>query len=144
MCRQRSHHASRHARSQETKPILLENLLVATDYSEASDTALLYGRALASEFGATLHVVNVVPRVMTISGIEGYMTGAGGLSQTIEQAARQQLDASITADDRRALRADAVLLSSDRPAVAVVEYAREAAVDLIVIGTDTGPDSSIY
>ncbi len=40
--------------------IALKNILVATDFSEPSDAALLYGRALARNFNATLHVVHVV------------------------------------------------------------------------------------
>jgi nucleotide-binding universal stress UspA family protein len=40
--------------------IAFKNILVATDFSEPSDTALIYGRALAHHFRATLHVVHVV------------------------------------------------------------------------------------
>jgi len=114
---------------------VLKNLLVATDYSDVSEAALTYGRALARAFGATLHVVNVVATLFTLSGIEGYVADPAGLSQEIEQAARLQLDAAVTDDDRRTLHAKTVLLKSDTPAVAAVEYARDAGVDLIVIGT---------
>jgi hypothetical protein len=34
--------------------IALTHVLVATDFGEAADTALLYGRALATGFGASL------------------------------------------------------------------------------------------
>ncbi len=40
--------------------IALTQVLVATDFSETSDAALLYGRELARAFGATLHVIHVV------------------------------------------------------------------------------------
>ena len=40
--------------------IILKHILVATDFSEASDAACAYGRELASRFGATLHVLHVV------------------------------------------------------------------------------------
>ena len=38
--------------------IVLNNILVATDFSPASDAALTYGRALAKEFGARLHLLH--------------------------------------------------------------------------------------
>ena len=37
--------------------IKIKNILVATDFSEPSDSALEYGRALALNFGARLHVL---------------------------------------------------------------------------------------
>jgi len=40
--------------------IAINNILVATDFGEAADSALRYGRELAGRFGATLHVLNVV------------------------------------------------------------------------------------
>jgi nucleotide-binding universal stress UspA family protein len=45
--------------------IALKNVLVATDFSEPSRTALEYGRAFARTFGATLHVVHVVENGFT-------------------------------------------------------------------------------
>ncbi len=36
--------------------IAMKNILVATDFGEAADTALGYGRELATRFGSTLHV----------------------------------------------------------------------------------------
>lgn len=115
--------------------ILIKNLLVATDYSDASEAALTYSRALARAFGATLHVVNVFENILAVTGLEGYITNARGLSEDVEQSARRQLEAATTAEGRRGLRAKAVLLNSARPAIAVVTYARDAGIDLIVIGT---------
>jgi nucleotide-binding universal stress UspA family protein len=115
--------------------IVITNLLVATDYSDVSKTALSYGRALARAYGATLHIVNVVDNLFTITGLEGYIGDAAGLLEDVEHAARRQLDAVISDDDRRTLHARGVLLSSDRPAVAIARYAKDAKIELIVIGT---------
>jgi nucleotide-binding universal stress UspA family protein len=41
--------------------ITLKSILVATDFSEPADAALNYGRALARQFNATLHVLHVIP-----------------------------------------------------------------------------------
>ena len=40
--------------------IAIKNVLVATDFSPVSETALVYGRALARTFNGTLHVLHVV------------------------------------------------------------------------------------
>jgi hypothetical protein len=39
--------------------IKLTNVLVATDFSETSESALNYGRELARTFGARLHVLHI-------------------------------------------------------------------------------------
>ena len=43
--------------------IRLEHIVVATDFGDAADAALGYGRELSRKFGATLHVVNIVDDV---------------------------------------------------------------------------------
>ena len=51
----------------------LEQILVATDFSEPSEAALLYGRELAMRFGARLHVLHVAQDVyVAMSGAENY------------------------------------------------------------------------
>ena len=40
--------------------IALKAVLVPTDFSDTSDVALRYGKALAGAFGASLHVLHVV------------------------------------------------------------------------------------
>ena len=39
--------------------IIMKNVLVATDFEEASDAALVYGRALTRTFGASRHLLHV-------------------------------------------------------------------------------------
>ena len=38
----------------------LKHILVATDFGDASAAALMFGRAFARTFGASLHVLHVV------------------------------------------------------------------------------------
>ena len=53
--------------------IAIKNILVGTDFGEAADSALSYGRELAGRFGATLHVLNVVENFyVTTFGAETY------------------------------------------------------------------------
>jgi nucleotide-binding universal stress UspA family protein len=90
--------------------IRLENVLVATDFGEASDTALTYGRDLARTFGATLHVLHVIDdfAARAISA-ERYAVDFEHIQRDLEETARTQLDALVAEDDRRELGARAVL-----------------------------------
>lgn len=113
--------------------ISLKVVLVATDFSEPSHTALGYGRALARNFGATLVVLHVADVVT--SGL-----GAGGgrfseVQRAAEEAARAQVGALLTDEDRQTLRAKAVALTAIAPAETIVAYAKDAEVDVIVMGT---------
>jgi nucleotide-binding universal stress UspA family protein len=115
--------------------ITLKNVLVATDFGEASDAALMYGRGLARNFGARLHVLHVAPDALAFAGPEGYAFDGRQFQADIEVAARQRLEEVVGDDDRRELNAQAILRVSSTPALAIVSYAKEAGIDLIVVGT---------
>lgn len=115
--------------------ISLQRILVPTDFGEAAETALNYGRALARTFKSTLTVLHVVGNVMATYGIEGYGAGYSDIQRDIEAAARKQLDGVLSEEDMRELGAATVLRASNAPALAIVNYASEAKIDLIVIGT---------
>lgn len=115
--------------------IRLNNILVATDFSAASEAALNYGRDLARTFGSTLHVVHVTDDVMIRFSGEGTMTFLPNLQTEVENAARNRIDALVTDEDRSQLRAQPVIRTSLSPAETIVEYAKEHGVDLIVMGT---------
>ena len=114
----------------------LKNILVATDFSDASTAALTYARELAHAFNGTLHMLHVTGNVLAEAiGIEGYTTDWAALQQEVDEAARRQLEGLVTADDRQALAAKAVVVTSNSPAQAIVSYANDVHVDLIVVGT---------
>jgi nucleotide-binding universal stress UspA family protein len=116
--------------------IRLTRILVATDFSEPSDAALSYGRELARAFGAHLQIVNVVDNLATaIVAPEGYVGNLMEVQCEVEDAARKQLEALISDEDRRELGATPVLLVAGAPGFAIVNYCKEAEIDLIVMGT---------
>jgi nucleotide-binding universal stress UspA family protein len=116
--------------------ITLRHVLVPTDFSAASDTALGYGRALAARFDAQLHIVTVVENFFRIVGVEGYFTDAGGHNQRdAESVARALLDAAASGPGLRCGGTKAILLKASTPGLAVVDYARQHAIDLIIIGS---------
>src|SRR5215218_6181450 len=103
--------------------IALENILVATDFGEASTAALNYGRALARTFGATLHLVHVLDDVGTRAALMvGYGTDFAQLQTDIEDAARADLEKLVTDDDRDQLHAVVSVVSAAAPANAIIEY----------------------
>ena len=113
--------------------IELKNVLVATDFSDASNAALLYGRAIARSFAATLAVLHVADVVTTGIG------DAGGkfdqVQHDADENARAQADALLTTDDRVSLHARATAVTSIDPAQAIVSYATDVGADVIVMGT---------
>ncbi|MCU1385543.1 MAG: putative universal stress protein [Acidobacteria bacterium] len=116
--------------------ITLKHILVAIDFSEPSDAALTYARALARAFNATLHVVHVVGQVSSaVYGAEAYTVAVPGLQRDIEDGARAQLAECLADNDQHPLPTRRVLLTSDAPAAAIVDYAGRERIDLIVTGT---------
>jgi nucleotide-binding universal stress UspA family protein len=116
--------------------ITLKNILVATDFSEPSDAALTYGRALARNFGATLHVVHVVDNVPTfVYGAEAYAVSMPELQQELDDSARKQLADLLVDNDQQPMAVRPVVIASHAPAAAIVDYAGRERIDLIVAGT---------
>jgi nucleotide-binding universal stress UspA family protein len=115
--------------------IRIKNVLVATDFSEQSKSALEYGRELARTNGARLHVIHVVEDIVARYSTDISATVLVDALQSLEVAASSDLDALITDDDRRALRAHTAVFTSVAPAEMIVAYAKTQAIDVIVIGT---------
>jgi nucleotide-binding universal stress UspA family protein len=116
--------------------IALKKILVATDFSEPSEAALSYGRELARNFGASLTVLNVVDNIVTRAyGSDGIVLVDPELQREIEDSARRQVDALLFDEDRKTLGAIGVVLTSTSPSATIVTYARDEAIDLIVMGT---------
>ena len=116
--------------------IALKNILVATDFSEASDAALNYGRTLARTFGATLHVLHVTENVyLQAFGSEAYIASVPDLQRDVDEAARKQLDGLLMDSDGSGPAVRKVLQTANAPARTITEYATKEGVDLIVMGT---------
>jgi nucleotide-binding universal stress UspA family protein len=113
----------------------LKNVLVATDFGEPAASALAYGRDLARQYDATLHVLHVADNVVARYAGDVAPLFTGDMQREIEQASQTQLDALLTDEDRAQLRARSRVESSLSPAETIVGYARANAIDLIVVGT---------
>ncbi|HYN10923.1 MAG TPA: universal stress protein [Vicinamibacterales bacterium] len=116
--------------------IVLKNILVATDFGEAAAVALRYGRELARNFGSTLHVLHVVDDLAARAvGFPEYAPNLVGLQAEAVAAARKQLEALLSDEDRSMLRAKSIVLVSQWPARTILEYARDVRVDALLLGT---------
>ncbi len=115
--------------------ITLKKVLVATDFGEAADAALAYGQALARTFGATLHVIHVVDDLFTRVAGEGYVSVLPELQRDLETSAKARLDELLIDNDPKPLPVVKTIVVSNTPASAVVQYAADEAIDLVVTGT---------
>jgi nucleotide-binding universal stress UspA family protein len=119
--------------------ISLKNVLVASDFGDASEVALSYGRELARAFGAKLHVIHVVEDISgRLSGLpnapEAYID-FGRWQRDAVNAAEAKLNTLLSDEDRRTLGATAVAMVGRTAAPAILTYANEHRVDLIIAGT---------
>jgi len=114
--------------------VVLKNILVATDFGEASAVAMAYGRGMARSYDATLHVLHVVEDVMMRYTPE-VSFAIPDLQRDLEKAARRDLDATISADDRQTLKVITAVETSFNVPGGITEYARQHAIDLIIVGT---------
>src|SRR5580765_5901771 len=117
--------------------IMLNNILVATDFGAASEAALRYGRELAKRFDATLHVLTVAENVAIATlGAETFAAIAPELQHQIEATARQALNEAIIDSDHSGPVTRPIVVTSSSPATAIVDYARDHDINLIVMGTN--------
>jgi nucleotide-binding universal stress UspA family protein len=113
----------------------LKNVLVATDFSEPSDAAVMYGREFATRFGATLHILHVAPNVFAALGAENYAAVTPDLQQQVEDDAWRRLKALSVDSDNSGPTTWATVVTGNSPALAIVNFAKEHNIDLIVMGT---------
>ena len=117
--------------------ITIKNILVATDFSPVAETALMYGRAFARTFGGRLHVLHVVENaVERLAYADASMAPCVSpqFQADLERAAMKELETVVDADDRRELRATALLRVNNNTAQEINDYAKKASIDIIVIG----------
>jgi nucleotide-binding universal stress UspA family protein len=107
--------------------IRLTNILVATDFGPVSDAAVTYGRALARQFGARLHLLHAAENDFLRPSVNDWHVRKLVLARW--------LDEQLTEDDRTELGGRAIVETSDDPAATIIDYANAAAIDLIVMGT---------
>jgi nucleotide-binding universal stress UspA family protein len=111
----------------------IKRILVATDFTEASDRAIDYAVELARGFGASVLVVHAYE--MPIMGFpDGVLIATANVASQIENAAAQGLRAVADRLAAAGVHVD-TMLRQGAAAQAVNEVAEEVGADMIVLGT---------
>ena len=115
--------------------IALRHILVPTDFSECSTVALRYGLALAERFDAHLHLLHAVQSPFEQPwAAEVYAVSQADFETTARAESDTQL-ARLLAESGRAASQVTCATTLGAPFLAIITYAREAPIDLIVMGT---------
>jgi len=115
----------------------VKNILCPTDFSDPSYEALKVADELAAHFGATLHIINVVPLVPIVEapiGVESASFNVASYQQELEGQAQKSLKNLTEQKISRGVTAVTEVLIGNA-AGEVMRYAGEKAVDMIVIAT---------
>lgn len=111
--------------------LAFKTILVATDFSDASELALEYARVFADRFGAGLRVLHVVQTPMPL-GSEMYVPEVMTVAERAVQEAQQQLSVTLERIGGDNVIGQVLMGLASRK---IVEYAADHDVDLIVMGT---------
>lgn len=115
--------------------IKINNVLVATDFSDTSASALNYGREFGRTFGATLHVLHVAENAVMWAGPEATGIDFMQLQAELEAGARNALNRIVTKEDHELLRAVTAVRTGNSPAFEIAAYAKAEGIDIILMGT---------
>jgi nucleotide-binding universal stress UspA family protein len=108
----------------------LDRALVPTDGSDAATVAADHGIRIAETTGAAMHVIHVVD----LTSVSGEF-GSAEVLKALEDAGREAVDDIIGRAEDAGLRSVEASVLSGTPARAIMEYADERDIDLIVLGT---------
>ena len=112
----------------------IKNILVPTDFSSLSQSALEYARDLADNMNATIHILHVIDKSMP------FVPGKQNLSESeltaaFEADARKQLSAFIAEAENDTDIKVIGMIKHGIDFEEIVKYAKEVGADLIVIAT---------
>jgi universal stress protein A len=113
----------------------ITRILVPTDFSTASDAALGFAKTVAGMFNASLHLLHVFEDpVVTVGFTEAYAPLPPATRIALVDDAGKQLAARLSEEERARYDATTEVVSG-ASAMAIVEYAQDRGIDLIVMGT---------
>lgn len=115
----------------------IKNILCPTDFSEPSYEALKVADELATHFGATLHITNVVPLVPIVEapiGVESASFNIASYQQELEAQAKKSLRSMLEQKVSKDVKVVSEVLIGNA-AGEVMRYANEKNMDIIIIAT---------
>jgi nucleotide-binding universal stress UspA family protein len=115
---------------------MFTRILVPTDFSEPSEAALDYAVAMATRFGASLHLIHVIDDDRMVTGMDG-VAGFVPEAPNVEGATRvaeARLAGVLSSADRARFYTTSLVLHGSPPRT-IAETALDMRADLIVMGT---------
>ncbi|MBN1690754.1 MAG: universal stress protein [Dehalococcoidia bacterium] len=115
----------------------VKSILCPTDFSEPSYEALKVADELAAHFGATLHIVNVVPLVPIVEapiGVESASFNVASYQQELEEQSTKSLKSMVEQKVSSGVNTVTAVLIGNA-AGEVMRYASDKSIDMVVIAT---------
>jgi nucleotide-binding universal stress UspA family protein len=115
--------------------VFARRILVPTDFGPASALALEFARAMTAETGAALHVLHAVTTIVPVGEMPpavGADLNTATVTLDLEAEARTRLHAMVTGHGEGGIE---VVTTTMGAADAIVSYAADQQIDLIVMGT---------
>jgi nucleotide-binding universal stress UspA family protein len=106
--------------------IEINRILCPIDFSECSDSALWYAMKMAARYGASLHVLHVMPPLPPV---------ASAVAADGRQLATRNLNSAIERWREPGVDVGAELVESASPSEQIMQRAEALAVDLVVTGS---------
>ncbi len=119
----------------ETAAIEIRQILHPTDFSDVGSYALEYARKLAQAYGATLHCVHVVDEAYQYLSMGPDSVPIGPPTEDLVNAAEKQMDRFVRERLAGATFPVTQSVLTGRPFMEIIQYARDQAIDMIVIAT---------
>jgi len=112
--------------------LIIDRVLLATDFSVASDIAAKYACAVAKRFSSTVTLANVIDLTITS---RSEVAVAGQHIAEMRRDSRENLGRLENDFSNSGVRVKTQILESRDPAASIIALAEEQAFDLIILGT---------
>jgi nucleotide-binding universal stress UspA family protein len=112
----------------------VERIVVPVDFSQHAKLALAYARELAAVYGAHLHLLHVVDEVVYPDFYPPIMPSGGSITEELRDQSLEKLRGLLTTAEGSEVEAD-VHVGAGRAAPAIADFAKDQAIDLIVIAS---------
>jgi len=117
------------------------NILLCTDYSKDAESAFVHALDQAVKYQVPLHVMTVIPSLNPCDlHLDTSLSKEGSAKESYDQDERHRLQEigalrKMYADRCKDVVEHVFVVKVDSPDVAIIRYADEHAIDLIILGT---------
>jgi nucleotide-binding universal stress UspA family protein len=114
----------------------VDSILFPTDFSDVAEGAFAHAAHLALQYGATIHVFNVVsPENGAGSNPMDFLPIDPASGTDPDETALQHVEVQTATNEQGTVPVVYSQTDSDSPSEAIIDYAEEQDVDLVVMGT---------